>query len=231
MQTSSPPPAPQRLMVCVVTHARNDVSLMCAMSMLRMQTLLMSSQQPVRCDMAFVPTFNDAINALYANPDAVGSFIVDHSMGFDAQFPMEAINSGLPLVVASYPLPSVDWDRVKTQPANEQPQHWGNVYNIKPTGNKGPNGYVEVSDAKLGVCFVTSEAVQQIARRHPEILTKDRKLGAFATEGVYGDTYHDAHSRFLGLWDKKVWADVERAATSSGPAEFGGCVGMRNVLR
>lgn len=204
---------------------------MCAVSLLRMQTMLMTSADPIRADMHFVSTLDDALNCLRANKDAVGALMVEGGIGFDPSFGLEAMKSGMPLVAGVYPLPVVDWERVKTQPANEVPQHWGNVYNVKPAGSPGPNGYLPVTDAALGVVWVSADVVRSIESRHPEIVTADGSSAAFARAGVYAGVRREAHERFLDLWAGPVYADPNRQCSSSGPAEFGGCVGARTVLR
>ena len=45
---------PRHLVICVVTGPKPEVSLMAAISLLRLQTHLMSSPQPIRADMHFV---------------------------------------------------------------------------------------------------------------------------------------------------------------------------------
>jgi hypothetical protein len=227
---ASAPPA-KLLHICVVTKDRHEVSLMCAVALLRLQTMLMTSEDPVRADMHFVPTLDDALNRLHSAPEAVGALVVEGTMGFDPALALDAMRSGLPVVVGVYPLPLVDWNRVKTQPKGEAPQHWGNIYNVRPSGPETAKGYVPVSEATLGVAWITSDAVRSIATRHPEIFTADRASGAFARAGVYDGVRQDEHQRFLSLWAGPVYADAAKSCTSSGPAEFGGCVGARAVLR
>lgn len=219
------------VLLCVVTNSKHEASLACAASLLRLQTVLMSSAQRIRADMHFVTTIDDALNVLKDHDTAVGAAILDASLGFDAEFPLRALASGLPVVVASYPLPRIDWDRVKTQPATEDPQFWGNVYSIKPSGRIGHGGYAHVTDAKLGVSWVRKDVVKDILSRHPELVTEDGTAAMLAVGGVYEKKLRTADERFLDLYGGEVWADIERPATSTGPVEFGGCVGIRSVLR
>lgn len=217
------------MVLCVITNGRPDATLSCAVSLLRVQNALMTGQQKIRADMHFVQGFDDALQTLRAHPTAQGMLVVDTSMGFNAEFPLRAMASGLPVVVASYPLPGVDWERVKRQPENEDPQFWGNVYSCKPSGRFGPSGYAHVTEARLGVAWISKQVVSDIAARHPELVAEDGVM--FATEGVYGGTRRTGDQRFLDLYGGDVWADLERPSVSTGPMEFAGCVGVRSVLR
>lgn len=214
------------IVLCLVTNGRHDASLGCAISMLRLQTELMGTQQRLHADMHVVNTLDDALNVLHTHPTAKGMVLAETTMGFDARFPLAAMRSGEPLVVASYPLPHVNWERVATQPGgDEPPAHWGHEYNVTPVAGARPDerGYLEVEreGAKLGVCWVSREVTTAIAS----------KTDNFAMPGIYDGRRMDGYQRFLSLYDGKVMADVERPASSSGPMEFGGCVGARTVLR
>lgn len=222
--------APSTIVLCVVTNGRQEVSLACAVSMLRLQNALMMSPSPLRADMHFVESLDDALNVLHRHADAAGALIADHGIGFDAEFAFRALRSGLPLVAGTYPLPTVDWERVKQAPENEDPGFWGNVYNVTPTGRFNAQGYARVSAARLGLVWVSKAAVAEIARKHPELATDDGYV-PFALAGVYDGKRLDGNDRFLQLYDGEIWADIERPATSTGPLEFGGCVGSRQVLR
>lgn len=218
------------ILVCIVTRGRHDASIPCAVSMLHMQTVLMTTAEPVTAEVHFVKTLNDALNVLRQHGSAAGALVADCSMGFDPDFALRALASGLPVVAGSYPLPEVDWERVKTQPKNEDAAFWGYRYNIQPTGRIGPSGYAHVSEAQLGVAWVRKDVVDSIAARHPDLAARDGTF-PFAMEGVYDGALRTADERFLDLHGGDVWADIERPATSMGPLEFGGCVGRRRTLR
>lgn len=232
----STPQQPTTFMLCMVTNGRAEASLSCAFSLLRHQTVLMTTPQPLKADMHFVATVDDALNALRQHPTAVGAAILDTSLGFDPEFPLAAMHSGRPVVVASYPLPGVDWDRVKETakrpPPGEEPRFWGLQYSVEPSGAPPHgDGYVPVAKARLGVAWVTKAAVEDIVRRHPGIVTADGSWATLAAPGVYDGKKLTAEERFFKLYGAEVVADVQRPATSTGPLEFGGCVGLRTVLR
>jgi len=223
-------PQPDVVMLCIVTNGRHEASLGCAVSLLRLQTALMTNPERIRADMHFVPTLDDALNLLHRDAEAKSACIVDCTVGFDADFLFRARRSGLPLVLGVHPLPLVDWERVKRQPADESPQFWGNVYNVKPTG-AARDGYAKVTASKVGLVWVTKDAVARIAREHPELASADGTYVQFAVPGLQDGVRVDGDERFLKLYGDELWADIERPAASSGPLEFGGCVGARDVLR
>lgn len=222
---------PTTFMLCMVTNGRHDASLTCAYSLLRHQTVLMTTPEPMRADMHFVQTLDDALNALHKHPDAVGAVILDTSMGFDPEFPLRAMRSGRPVVVASYPLPRVDWDRVKTcDKSTEEPKHWGLEYSVEPRGPTQADGYTPVSKARMGVAWVSKAALSDIVTKHPEVVANDGTI-SIACPGVYDGKRMTADERFFALYGGLVVTDLDRPASTTGPLEFGGCVGMRSVLR
>lgn len=229
--------APRKhVIICAITGTRPDVSLMAAVSMVRLQAYLMASPEPVKADMHFVPTLNDALNVVHSTaegPDA-GALVFDGTMGFAAEFAMRAMRTDVPVLAGTYPLPVIDWNRVSTQPAGEDPDKWGLVYNVQPAAGAQPdaNGYLRVEpSAHLGLLWLRAGVLRDIAARHPEIVAAAGGKCAFALEGVYGGAHVSAGRRLLDLYGGPVLADPRAGASSSGPTEFGGCVGSRQVLR
>lgn len=225
---------PRHLVICVVTGPKPEVSLMAAISLLRLQTHLMSSPQPIRADMHFVSDINEALHTVHTTAEAedASALIFDGCMGFDTAFALRALATDVPVLVGVYPMPVIDWQRVSSKPGGgEDVQNWGNVYNVKPLTSPDANGYIEVDrTAHLGLLWLRARVLRDIAARHPEV--KGAEAGtAFACPGMYGGKMTSAHRRFLDLYNGPVRADPAAGATSSGPTEFGGCVGARNVLR
>lgn len=239
--TNSPEPTP--FLLCVATNGRPEVSLVCSVSLLRFQTTLMTAPERLRADMHVVDTFDDAMNALHASPDAVGALVVDGSMGFDAEFGLRALRSGKDIVVGTYPMPGVDWERVKARPTpTEDPKNWGHVYSatLADGGKRDQDtGYAAVkgTQTSMGLAWVSKPIISRVGSYNPHILTSDKTRGAFALPGVYGGLKLTGTQRFLSLATTGslagvcVWADVDHPAISTGPMEFGGCVGARSVLR
>lgn len=229
--TSAAASAPVPILICIVVDAKKDVSLMCSISLLRLQQEIMGQGVPMRTDIHFVTTLDEALNELH-KADAKGMFVVRGTMGFDPAFVLAAVASELPVVVATYPLPTVDWERVKTQPAPEPAKHWGNTYNVKGLGGTiRPGGYVQVTEAQLGAAWVAKSVVTGIVASTPSVVTQQGDRACFAAPGIYDGQYLTEDQRFLSLYGGEVWADIQRPATSSGPTEFAGCVGARAVLR
>lgn len=227
-------PAARHFLLCVVTNHKPDVSLVCAMNLLRTQSVLMSLPSPCTAEVHFVDSHDDALNLLWQLPAAEGALIVEGHVGLPPEFLTAALESGRRLVVAAHPLPVVDWDRVKSAPADEDPAHWGNVYNVTPRTAAPPDrhGHVEAERvATLGGAWVRREVLTDIAARHPEVVEAGGRVGAFATAGVYDGERLDGVARFLRLQGGPVWADVARQASCTGVAEFGGAVAQRAVLR
>lgn len=225
----------KRVVICVVTGRKADVTLTTAISLLRLQTRLMAHPERIQADVHFVNDFNDALNAVRRTEGAQGGLIAEGSIGFDTDFLLRAMDRPAAEVVAGvYPLPVVDWQRVATRPQGEEPAFWGNVYSVKTSGVTDPaTGYLEAEAAgtSLGLVWVRASVLADIVTRHPDIMTTDGTVGAFARDGVYDGVETTAYDRFLTLYGGRLLADPAAGATSSGPTEFGGCVGARSVLR
>lgn len=224
---------PKSMAVCVIVGPDQQVSLMCAVSMLRMQMLVMTLPEPMRTLMHFVRSFDEALNVLHAS-DAVGAFVVQGSMGFETDFPVTCICNDLSVVACTYPLPRVDWERVKSMPiGGEPPEFWGNSYNVTPLEPVAGKDFVRVDPqtAQLGAVWVAKRVVEDIARRRPDLVSADGKVASFGAPGVYEGRALNEYQRFLSLYGGEVWTDLQRQATSSGLTEFGGSVGARTVLR
>lgn len=229
------PAKQQHLVICVVTGARSDVTLMTAISMLRLQSRIIA-EQGIKAEMHFMATLNDALEMVHSTAEGdAGALVVSGTHGFDAQFVIRAMRTDVPLLLGVHPLPTIDWERVKTQPAGEEPHCWGNVYNVKPArgGAVDEHGYMEAEAVSaLDVMWLRARVLRDIVARHPEVRAGGAAGGcAFACEGVYDNARALAHERFLKLYGGKILADPEACATSSGPTEFGGRVGARSVLR
>lgn len=220
------------IQVCVVTGARKEASLSCAMALFEFQRVVERTPERTDIELHFVESFDDALNLLWRAPPSVkGAFVVDSSAGFHPDFPLKCARADVPVAVQCHPLPSIDWDRVKARPLpHESPEFWGVRYSVTPVGCMASDGFVvakEVHDIKA--LWVSKHAVTDIAARHPEIVAPDR--AAFFVPGVFDGRSRKAHERFVALWGRDVRADVSNPATASGPEEFGGCVGLRAALR
>jgi hypothetical protein len=221
-----------KLALCSISP-RREVTLSAAVSLLRTQAAIISSQTPMMTDMYFVHSLNDALNEAWRMEGAHGALICDGTIGFDVAFLERALASEHHLIAGTYPMPLIDWERVKSRPAGKDPRTWGHVPNTEPSPVATAGGpYVPIQGAKhLGLLWVRREALVDIARRHPGIVSKDGTHAAFAMEGVYDGKRCTAPQRLFDLWGGPVVADTQSTCNSSGPVEFGGCVGERKVLR
>lgn len=222
--------APRVTVLLCVVAPHDQASIAVAGGLLRLQAMFMT--MPGRAfdlRLQFVDSLNGALNALAATPQASGAAIMHASKGFNPDFFLAAMDSGLPVVAATYPLAHLDWERVKTQPAGEDPQYWGNVYNVKPTTRAAPPGYVHVEECEFGVAWIAKKAVDDVLARHPEVVADG--YAALAVDGVFDGKRMTADQRFMALYGGDVFADIKYPALTVGPQEFGGCVGMRTVLR
>lgn len=225
----------KKIVVCVIVPSeRHEVAILTAQSLVGLQTHMMTDpKNEITVELVFVRTFDEALNFAWKSSDAHGVFVVNGNISFNPEFLVEAVRSELPVVVGTYPLPVVDWNRVKSMPANEPVEQWGNVYNVTIERVDGKHGYGLVSraNARLGIVYATRRALQDIAAAHPEIVAKTSGDACFAGPGVYDGTKMDEYERFLSLFDGDVWADIQRPGQCMAVTEFGGCVGLRSALR
>lgn len=231
----------------VVGSGRKDANLVCATSLLKLQTALMVAPEKIRAHMDFVATLDDALNVLHACKDqVVGGVVVRADVGFDPEFVLRCMRASArgdfardhgTFIVGSYPLATVDWEAVKAKGSaascKEPAGFWGNVYNAEPVeGPPSAAGYIRAAAVKdLGLAWLDTGVLAGIARRHPDIVSADGSRAAFATPGVFGGKVQSAEQRFLSLHDGEMWIDVHALAVGTGAVEFTGCVGARQVLR
>ena len=187
-----------------------------AVSMLRLQTALQSSPVPVQAMMEVVPSVRTALDIAAADKSIEAVVAIKNSLSFTPGFVLRALASKKDAVVGVYPLPRIDWDRVKArQSTSEKAEFRGNVYNIDASkATFAGNGYLELANGQSvvesGCVVLTRQAVDTLATPSTH-KTTDEVLGA--------------------AWTKAVYADVDQQCSNFGPVEFFGCVGMRTVLR
>ncbi len=236
MSSPEPQPSrePSRVLFAIITNGRAEMHLQCCISILHAQIELMTTRDDsFIAELEFFETFNDALNALYKNNAYAAMLAVKHNTFVAGVFSTKAFASKENIVIAPSPRAGVDWHRVvehvKDPTSREPINHAGNVYNMKLEGLPKDNGYTAVKDVDwIDAAFVRREAVEDIAQRHPDIVSEK---SAFALDGVYDGKFIPGHKRFVQLYGKQVWADVEHQCTVSGPFDYVGCVGSRTVLR
>lgn len=225
--------SPPKVLLAVITDGRTEMNLQCCVSILHAQIDLMMAQgNAFVAELLFFENINDALDKLHKDPSYAAAFLIRHNSYVPGAFALKAHGSGEKIVISPSPKPSIDWARVKEKclSANELPQHVGNSYNTKLQGLPRANGYALVKDADwIDAMFVRREVVDDIASKHPEIVSSDKS--AFALDGVYDGRFVSGSKRFFELYGGVVWADVENQTGVSGPQEYVGCVGARKVLR
>lgn len=235
---SAAPPPDFHVHLIVVAGQRREASLACASSLLRLQTSLMAAPERIRADLHFVQTIDDALNTLHrADAGVDGALVVGANIGFEPEFALRCLRARRELVIASYPVPSVDWARVeacgKDPATTEPPDMWGNTYNVDVEGAADAQGFSRVGAVReLGLFWIAAGVLRRVVERHPEIVSAQGRA-AFCVPGVFDGQYLSAEARFASLVADHAAAVtvLSLPAASCGPAEFGGCVGARAVLR
>ena len=225
---------PPKVILAVITDSRPDMTLQCCVSLLHLQIDLMTSQKGFQADLRFYETVNDALNDLHVSKQFKGIFIISYSSGVPGSFATKAFNSDKDIVIGVHPMQSVDWDRVKKEIASttEDLSHTGIVYNIKLGGLPDGNGYTKVLDIQgSDVMFVKRTALEAIVKEHPDVVSNDGKHSTFFTNGIYDGEYLTPIKRFVKLYNKPLYADVELQCTKCAPEAFIGVVGNRRALR
>ena len=204
-----------RVLLAVVTS--DSCSIGFAVSMMRLQTAIQSAPN-VHAVLELVPTLHDAIQVAAAPPgdadtepfDAVVA--ISSHLSFPASFVLRGLSAAPAFIAGIYPLPWLDWERVKSKAhstSGEDLAFRGNVYNIDPAAAKHVGaGYLVVPSAKLGAVVLKREAIEGL------------KGAAVTTDEALCQT-----------WGKDIYADIDHQCANFGPLEFTGCVGHRTVLR
>jgi len=181
-----------------------------AVSMLRLQATLQNSPVAIHAMMETVPSVRAAIDVAHKDPEIKALVAIRSTLSFPVGFVLNALSSGKPFTAGVYPLPKIDWERVKAKVgSNESPAFRGNVYNVDPSKAKSVSkGVMEVTDIEPGAVVLTREALDVVHAKAPK-------------------TDEDVPS----AWGRVIHADLDQQCANFGPAEFFGCVGMRTVLR
>ena len=208
-----------KVLLAVVSGGTNGhvCSLGFAVSMLRLQTALFGAPTPIQAVLEIVPSLRDAVD-LAAKDETINALVaVSSNISFPAAFVLRALVSRHPFVAGIYPLPLIDWGRVKSKSqgddvaSTEKMAFRGNVYNLDASKAKFVGGgYLELApkDVEPGAVVLSREAAEAIAKRAP---STDAEVPA--------------------AWGRPVHADVEHQCANFGSVEFMGCVGTRAVLR
>lgn len=214
----------------------HEMTLRTLTSVLTLQGVLMSRRDVgMTLELVVVRTVNDALDALHRDARFEAVAIVRATAGFDVDFVTSAVASGRDVVLASSPLPVVDWERVKATIAaggEEPPEFAGNVYNVDLAG-PAEGGYAPVAAVRdVAVGVVRRRVVDRIAEKFPEVVGRDKS--GFALDRVVDGRFVPALESWLDMHRAaggEVVADVVRRVVVAGPLEFAGSVGARARLR
>lgn len=215
--------------VLAIVSKTDDVSLACTTSLLRLQQHA-ARREDIALDVHIVGDLLEALNI------GRGDYIVtiDAQCGFPVEFIFGLLDSGHKVVAGVYPLPRVDWDRVKKTLESESKEplgHSGNVYNLTPVLGGGLQRYAPVKEVKeLRVLAIATSVLAEMAG--PCNSFGDGKY-LYCHDSVYEDVFQNPYQTLVRKLpsDVRVMADLDMPCVLSAPAQFAGCVGMRGFVR
>jgi len=227
----SPQNTQKTIVLAIVTPA-DELSLVCTTSLLRLQQMA-ARRGDVLLDVHIVPTFLEALNT-YARGDYLA--VLDANVGAPPEFVFGVLDSPAaaahPLIAGVYPLPRVDWERVsktaKDPAATEPLSHAGNVYNVTPGAATLAHRYAPVTAlAELRALVVDCRVLARMAGPDISYVENGATKYLFAHESVWENSRQNEYQTFARKSGESVVADLEAPCVLAAPAQFAGCVGMR----
>ena len=222
--------APQKTIVLAIVTAADEISLACTTSLLRLQQMA-ARRGDVLLDVHIVPTFLEALNT-YARGDYLA--VLDANIGAPPEFVFGVLEPGVDakLIAGVYPLPRVDWERVsktaKDPAATEPLSHAGNVYNVTPGAATLAHRYVPVTAlTELRALIVDCRVLQRMAGPDISYVDGGATKFLFTHDSVWENSRQNEYQTFARKSGETVVADLEAPCVLAAPAQFAGCVGMR----
>lgn len=218
-------------LVVVIVSPTEELSLACMTTLLKLQVAAARLNQ-CKLDVRVAHTFLEALN-LYSHGEWVVAIDAFAAVPTDFVFALTSCEHDV--IAGVYPLPELDWDRVKKvfddPDATEPIEHAGNRYNVAPEP-KHMTRYAPVGAIReLKILAVRSALLEKMAG--PDVSYDGGYL--FAHDSVFENEFQNAYQTFARKCQQagaKIVADLDSPCTMSGPALFAGCVGMRrNGLR
>lgn len=219
------------VLVCGITAS--DVAIHFTSSLLRMQSELARSPG-ASVNFEFFLTVNDALKQFANSPHFDVCVIVDGQMAVDSRFILTH-DATKHFVVASYPVRTIDWDRVRakaTENSAEAPDHTGITYNYDPAvGIPEPGGtHLKLparTPVQLKIFKITRHAMDTMLTACPQ------PAPAFVmhSAGIEGGVGMTADEWLCDLWGDAIHADIVAKTMNIGPYDFTGTVGLRKQLR
>lgn len=181
-----------------------------AVGLMRLQAALLSSKG-VQAVVELLPSVKAAAaQAREGGYDAAVALATD--VAFPPSFVTRALEVDAPFVAGVYPLPRLDWGRVKARADDEREatRFKGNTYNVdaasaRPTVH---TGYLAVRSAGLSAVVLKKEAIEALAGC-PE----------------------SSDAALCEAWGRDILVDLEHQCATMGPLEFMGCVGLRATTK
>jgi hypothetical protein len=221
---------PTSVLVCGITQS--DVAIHFTSSLLRMQTDLARTPD-VAVNFEFFLTINDALKYFAEAPHFDVCVLIDGQMAVDPHFILHH-DLDKHVVVASYPIRKIDWDRVraKAHVTTEPAQHTGITYNYDPRrGEAEPGGkYLRLparTPVQLKIFKLTRHALETMLQKCPQ----PGPNFVLHTGGVEESVGMTADERVCHLWGDAIYADITAKTQNIGPFDFTGTVGLRKRLR
>lgn len=225
------------LIAGVSNPQKNESSISFAMGMLRAQAELLT-RRDVAVNVGLYTSMHEVLNSFYKRGFDV-LVAIDSLLGVNERFITRNIWCTHDLVAGVYPLPHIDWEKVKekTQAGSAEPTALqGLDYNV--SGIRGADlgsKYLTIDPPADMRAFVLKRSVLEAAvQAHPEIAFTN---GAGETEYNFWTTRVVDNRRLTeaenlcALWGGPVHADYEYQLQNFGPLDFAGCVGNRQVIR
>lgn len=222
------------ILLCGISTA--DVTIHFTSSILRMQTELMRTPG-TNISFEFFGTVDEALTHFHTATQCDACVVIDGKLSVEPGFIFDN-DASKPFTVASYPLRTVDWERVRAKivDSQEPAAHVGVTYNYDPTlATPEPGGtHMKIpanAEVQLKMFKITRHALDSIIDKHKdEVQGEDGRLAIYTAAIVNGKKL-SPDQRFVHLWGEPIYADISRKTKNVGPYDFTGAVGNQRQLR
>ena len=229
---------PTSVFVCGITQV--DVSVHFTSSLLTMQSKLVQTPG-VSVEFEFFTTVNEALTYFHKQGRFDVCVVIDGNMSVDPEFILQH-DLTKPLVVASYPMKNIDWERVRSKitHATEQLSRVGMTYNYDPeTATPEPGGvYVKLGGEgskmqypKYKIFKITKAAIDTLIDAHGDAVRDKNGSLLLYSDGILDGVYVSPDDRLTNLWSQPIYADISSKTINMGPFDYTGAVGNRKELR
>lgn len=144
----------------------------------------------------------------FLRSDATHLLFIDADITFPGDLALKMLDTGFPLVAASYPKKSINWEAVRQAAlrgekdlASYQADH---VINVRTRTIEVENGCVEVLDAGTGFMLIERQVILDMQYAHPEWMylsdsmqTRFQPMWSTFDCGIYDADIHGGPGRYL----------------------------------